>query len=180
MRVVEGNYITENSIVDGPGIRFVIWFQGCKHDCPGCHNPSTHDMRGGQVVTLDEVKERIKMLAEDHSGVTFSGGDPLFQLVDCAELAKYCKELGLNTWLYTGFVYENIAKNKSVQELFQYIDVLVDGRFIEHRKSMDINFRGSTNQRIIDIPESIKRGQIVTLDYDNITPKTTRSSRIYI
>ena len=150
--------IQKNSIVDGEGLRAVVWAQGCKHNCPGCHNPETHDMMGGFEIDVEEVKKQLQEVA-NCDGVTFSGGDPMFQPEAFSELAKYAKELGLNVWCYTGFEFEKLLQlsktNKHIANFLSYIDVLVDGRFILEKRSLNLYFRGSTNQRILDVKQSL-------------------------
>lgn len=154
-----------DSIVDGPGIRTVIWTQGCPHQCPGCHNPMTHSFEDGCLVDVDLVKEEISSLSHQ-TGVTFSGGDPMCQPEACLALAKHCKQLNLDVWFYTGYTYEQIvqlAKQRTcILELLTYIDVLVDGKFILDEKSLNLEFKGSRNQRVIDVPRTLETG-IVTL-----------------
>lgn len=156
--------IQTDSIVDGEGIRSVIWFQGCSHNCLGCHNPETHDYNKGVEVSLDKVKEMIDEL-EFQSGITFSGGDPMMQVEALEELAKYTKEKGMNVWVYTGYTYEELLKmgesNEQYKNVLNYIDILVDGKFILKQKSFDVKFRGSTNQRIIDVQKSLKQNKLV-------------------
>ena len=156
--------IQTDSIVDGEGIRSVIWFQGCSHDCPGCHNPETHDFKGGVEVSLDNVKKQIDEL-EFQEGVTFSGGDPMMQIEALEELAKYVKEKGMDVWCYTGYTYEQVLdlakQNIHYMNALKYIDALVDGRFVMDLKSFDVEFRGSSNQRIIDVAKSLKEGKVV-------------------
>ena len=153
-----------DSIVDGEGIRSVIWFQGCSHNCPGCHNPETHDFNQGYEVSIEELKDRISKL-EYQSGVTFSGGDPMMQIEALEELTACVHENGMNVWCYTGYTYEELMelakKNEHYLNALRNIDVLVDGRFIIDLKSFDVQFRGSTNQRIIDVRESLKKGEVV-------------------
>lgn len=155
--------IQSDSIVDGEGIRSVIWTQGCPHKCPGCHNPTTHCVNGGIELEIEEVKKQIDVLV-GQDGITFSGGDPMIQPKACAELAKHCKKKGLNVWCYTGFTYEELVslseKNKAILEFLKQIDVLVDGRFILAEKSYDVVFRGSKNQRLIDVKKSLRTGNI--------------------
>ena len=150
--------IQTDSIVDGEGIRSVIWFQGCSHDCPGCHNPETHDFKGGVEVSLDDVKKQIDEL-EFQEGVTFSGGDPMMQIEALEELAKYVKEKGMDVWCYTGYTYEQVLdlakQNIHYMNALKYIDALVDGKFVMDLKSFDVEFRGSSNQRIIDVAKSL-------------------------
>ena len=152
-----------DSIVDGEGIRSVIWFQGCSHNCPGCHNPETHDFNSGFEVSIDEMKKKIDHL-EYQTGVTFSGGDPMMQIEALEELAKHVHECGMNVWCYTGYTYEMMLTNPKMRRLLSQIDVLVDGKFIQEEKSYDIYFRGSRNQRIIDVPKSLKEEKVVLVD----------------
>lgn len=149
----------EDSIVDGPGLRAVIWTQGCPHRCPGCHNPQTHDPEGGREVSTDYLISCIDNL-KGHDGITFSGGDPMMQPHECSIIAKHAKEKGLNVWCYTGFLYEQLT-HPDQQEFLKYIDVLVDGPFIQCFLSYDAKFRGSTNQRLIDVQESLNRKEVV-------------------
>ena len=159
--------IQENSIVDGEGLRAVVWAQGCKHNCPGCHNPQTHDMLGGFAIDTEEVKKQLSEL-KFVDGVTFSGGDPMFQAEAFSELAKYAKSIGLNVWCYTGFEYEKLIKiaslDKFVKEFLQNIDVLVDGRFKIEERSLNLYFRGSKNQRIIDVKKSLMLNRVVEIE----------------
>ncbi len=159
--------IQEDSIVDGEGIRSVIWFQGCPHHCKECHNPETWDFDSGVEVSIDDIKKQIDEL-EFQAGVTFSGGDPMSQIEALVELAKYVKEKGMNVWCYTGFLYEDLEKmgekNPLYKEVFNYIDVLVDGPFVLDLKSFEVAFRGSSNQRLIDIPKTREKGKVITLE----------------
>ena len=158
--------LQRDSIVDGEGIRAVIWTQGCTHNCFGCHNPETHDFGGGFLVDIEELKQEIKSLTEE-TGVTFSGGDPFCQMVACKELASYCHECGLNVWCYTGYTYEKLIEmsrnNENVIPFLEEIDVLIDGPFIMKQKSYDVMFRGSKNQRVIDVKKSLKTGEVVEI-----------------
>ena len=160
-------YLQSDSIVDGEGIRTVIWTQGCPHHCLGCHNKETWDIDGGAEVEISEVKKIIDDLT-GQDGITFSGGDPFFQAKECSVLAKYIKEKGYNVWCYTGYTYESLLKigeiKKEVMEFLKYIDVLVDGRFVLEKKSYNCIFRGSTNQRIIDVQKSLKKKKTVLVD----------------
>lgn len=153
-----------DSVVDGEGIRTVIWTQGCPHHCLGCHNPNTHDFNEGEVVDVSEVLDRIDEL-ENQDGITFSGGDPMCQPKACAKIAKYAKGKGLNIWCYTGYTYEKLQQlsqiNNDIVEFLKTIDVLIDGPFILKEKSLDLKFRGSKNQRLIDIPKTLEQNKIV-------------------
>ncbi len=151
-----------DSIVDGVGIRTVLWTQGCSHACLGCQNPQTHDFKGGVEVSVDEVKEAIREL-KGQTGITLSGGDPLFQVEPCIEICKYAKSLGMDVWCYTGFLYEDILNNKKQRELLNYIDVLVDGKFILEQFSLNLKFKGSKNQRVIDVKESLRTNSVCLL-----------------
>ena len=160
--------IAYESLVNGPGIRRVFFSQGCKHNCKGCFNPDTHYFNGGENRNMDELIESVldnPMI----KGVTFSGGDPLEQAEKFAYMAKAFKNNNLNIWCYTGYTYEYIREHKDENngwnELLNNIDVLVDGKFEEENMQEGLKFRGSTNQRIIDIKESLNHGKIVTLDY---------------
>jgi len=158
--------LTNDSIVDGKGFRFVIFTQGCLHHCKGCHNPETWDMNGGNIMDLDDIKDKIARNGL-LDGITFSGGDPFYQPKPCAELAKWAKERGLNVWAYTGFVYEELLNMPEVKEFLDLVDVLVDGPFILEEKSLLLNFRGSKNQRVIDLNETRKTGIVSLIDVDD-------------
>ena len=159
--------LQSDSIVDGPGLRAVLWTQGCAHHCHGCQNPGTWDFNGGGLVPIDMVIEAIDEL-EYQDGITFSGGDPMFQPEACLKVAKHCKEKGLNIWVYTGFTYEELielSKKKPVyKEFLSLIDVLVDGRFILEERDLSLLFRGSRNQRLIDMPKTLKTGVVTLFD----------------
>lgn len=146
-----------DSVVDGLGIRSVIWTQGCPHNCFGCHNPGTHDSSGGKEYQIDDI---IKRLIKENKNVTFSGGDPFFQPKECTLIAKELKNNKLNLWAYTGWTFEELLKRgetePSIIDFLSYLDRLVDGPFIMAKRNLDIPFRGSTNQRIIIVPESLK------------------------
>lgn len=175
--------LQENSIVDGEGIRAVIWTQGCLHNCKGCHNPTTHDLKGGVLIEIDELKENIKRLSIE-DGITFSGGEPFLQVDACISLAKFIKKQGLNIWCYTGFIFEDILKDEEKSKFLNYIDVLVDGLFILSKRSLSTPFRGSTNQRIIDVQRSLKEGKTITISkYDGLVTNKglyQKNEEIYI
>lgn len=152
----------KHSFVDGPGIRYVVFFQGCVHNCPGCHNPDTHDPDGGMDVPVEKVI--LEMLNVKHiSGVTLSGGDPLLQPEACILIADAAHKQGYDVWAYTGWTFEAILKDPNKRKVLEHLDVLVDGPFVMTMKSDQCKYRGSTNQRIIDCPTSLKLGQAVEI-----------------
>jgi len=177
--------LQKDSIVDGPGIRTVIWTQGCPHNCFGCHNPSTHSFSDGALVDLDLIKSEIDDLVFQ-DGITFSGGDPMCQAEACYEIAKYARDLGLNIWCYTGFTYEKLLEmsknNPFYKEFFELLDVLVDGRFVNELKDLNLLFRGSSNQRLIDMKETLKEGKVVLIpESDGIFEKfKCQTEKLYI
>ena len=141
----------DDSIVDGPGIRYTVFVQGCSHHCPGCHNPHTHDFAGGRVVDTEEL---VAQMRENPllDGLTLSGGEPFEQPDACAELARQAHARGLNVWCYTGYKYEQLlAGDASRQALLSELDVLVDSPFLLAERSLDLLYRGSRNQRLIDV-----------------------------
>ena len=158
--------IQRDSIVDGEGIRAVIWTQGCIHHCPGCHNPETHSFQDGITVDTEIIKQKIKEL-EGQDGITFSGGDPMEQSAPCAELAEYCQSLGLNVWCYTGYTFEELIKKAkhipTIIDFLNNIDVLVDGQYIDEKHNPKLNWRGSENQRVIDVKKSLEQNKVVTI-----------------
>lgn len=154
-------HIQPDSVVDGLGIRAVIWTQGCPHHCEGCHNPETHDFKAGTLVDIEDIKKEISELS-NHKGITFSGGEPMAQPDACIEIAKHIKSLGMDIWCYTGYTIENL--NDKQKEFLSYIDVLVDGKFELPNRSLSLRFRGSKNQRVIDVHKTIESGSVVILD----------------
>lgn len=156
-----------DSIVDGDGIRFVVFVQGCIHNCDGCHNPQTHDFSGGFETDTDSLLEKI--LANPLlDGVTFSGGEPFCQPAPLYELGKKVKENGLNIVCYTGFTFEELLEiskqDEEVKNLLGICDVLIDGPFILSKKNLLLKFRGSENQRILDVKKSLAEGKAVALE----------------
>lgn len=151
-----------DSIVDGPGLRLTVFTQGCPHNCPGCHNPETHDPGGGREVPLEELAAQMggNPLIE---GLTLSGGEPFLQAVACADLARLAREKGLTVWTYTGYTYEELlaAENRDWDALLAVTDVLVDGPFLADKKSYAARFRGSENQRLLDLAATRAAGQLV-------------------
>lgn len=145
------------SIVDGQGIRMVIWSQGCKMACPGCHNPETHNPCGGQEYDTEELKNEITKYAKYHQGITLSGGDPFLQPEANKELADHAHSLGLDVWAYCGKTYEQLQDNI----LLSSCDVLVDGPFIKELRDITLAFRGSSNQRIVNVQQSLQSGEVI-------------------
>lgn len=156
-----------DSIVDGPGFRFTIFTQGCPHHCPGCHNPKTHDFEGGKLADTQEIIEKFRK-NELLDGITLSGGEPLCQSEACRVLAQAAHESGLNVWCYTGYTFEELMEGFEAHPewaaLLQEVDVLVDGRFILAQRTLEARFRGSKNQRLIDVPASLAQGRAVVME----------------
>ncbi len=152
--------ILEDTTVDGPGFRTTVYCAGCPNACPGCHNPQTWDIHNGQWMQVEDIMQVIE--ADPFANVTFSGGDPMFQAEGFAELAHAIKtRTNKNIWCYTGFTFEALIKNPQQHHLLEWIDVLVDGPFVEKLKDPDLLFRGSSNQRIINVPLSLQQGKVV-------------------
>ena len=153
------NGIVSDSIVDGPGLRLAVFTQGCPHHCPGCHNPATHDPEGGYAADTAAVLASLKenpLL----DGLTLSGGEPFEQPEACLELALGAKSRGLTVWAYSGYTYEALMKKGgAVAALLDACDVLVDGPFVLAQRSLELDFRGSRNQRLVDVPQSRRAGQ---------------------
>jgi anaerobic ribonucleoside-triphosphate reductase activating protein len=142
--------ILEQTMADGPGFRTSIYCAGCAHACEGCHNPQSWDFKGGKEMEVDDLVEVVA--ADELSNVTFSGGDPLYQVEAFTELARKIKErTGKNIWCYTGFTYEEILANERLSQILPYIDTLVEGPFILSLRDTSLRFRGSSNQRIIHL-----------------------------
>ncbi len=140
--------ILEQTMADGPGFRTAIYCAGCKHACKGCHNPQSWDFGAGKWVEVEDLLNLIK--ADSMSNVTFSGGDPFYQVDAFTELARRIKEETSKTiWCWTGFTLEEIQANPSMSAMLPYLDVLVDGPFVQEQRDTDLLFRGSPNQRII-------------------------------
>lgn len=155
--------IMEDTTVDGPGFRTSVYSSGCPHHCPGCHNPQSWNISNGQPVDIEDI---LKVILDDpFADVTFSGGDPMFQPEGFTELAKAIRQhSNKNIWCYTGYLFEDLLRNPAQKALLEQIDVLVDGRFIEALRDEGLRFRGSSNQRIIDVKRSLNEGNAVLLD----------------
>ena len=156
--------VIRESVVDGPGLRSVVFTQGCFWACPGCHNPDTWDPDGGELMEVDELLEQIlstKLL----KGVTFSGGEPFLQALPLACLGQELKNAGLDLITYTGYTWEELLEqaeaDESIRKLLYISDYIVDGCFLEQERTWDLPFRGSANQRFIDIAASLAAGQVV-------------------
>ena len=155
--------IVEDTTVDGPGFRTSVYSSGCPHRCPGCHNPQSWEIDNGHPVETEEILKII--LADPFADVTFTGGDPMFQPQGFAELAQAIRENSTkNIWCYTGYRFEDLLQNPAQKALLEQIDVLVDGRFIDALKNDELRFRGSSNQRIINVPASLEKGETVVMD----------------
>ena len=151
LRVID---IIDGTSVDGPGLRTSIYFAGCDHRCPGCHNPSTWDFKAGHDMTVTELMDRI---VENDFNLTFSGGDPLYQYHALVVIARAIKAVGKTIWCYTGFTYERLAADPRYHEILSLVDVIVDGPFVEALRDTDLRFRGSSNQRIIHLDGGLPR-----------------------
>lgn len=150
--------VEPESIVDGPGFRYVIFTQGCPHGCPGCHNPQTHDFAGGKVANVSAMLEEI---AGDPllQGVTFSGGEPFCQAAPLCAIARAVKGMGKDIVAYSGYTLEELVKlgerEPAVKELLGLCDTLIDGPYLEEKRDLTLQYRGSTNQRIINLREAL-------------------------
>lgn len=152
--------ILHDTTVDGPGFRTSIYCAGCRHACKGCHNPQSWDFNGGHAMEVDELLQEV--LSDPFADVTFSGGDPLYQAKGFAELARRIKSESKKTiWCYTGFLFEELLHNTEAMELLAYTDVLVDGPFMQDLRDEELLFRGSRNQRIIDVQPSLRLKEAV-------------------
>lgn len=153
----------EESIVDGPGLRYVLFTQGCPHRCPGCHNPETHDPFGGQPVAVSEIVRDIRRNPITR-GVTFSGGEPFLQSGALAPLANELKRQGYHLMAYTGYLIEELLARPGHRAFLACLDVVVDGPFVLEKRSLELRFRGSSNQRFIDVPASLAAQRAVECD----------------
>ncbi len=165
MSVIRLAGIVRESIVDGPGFRFVVFVQGCPHHCKGCHNPQSHDFAGGRLYETDVLLAEIKknpLL----SGVTFSGGEPFCQPGPLVQLGAEVKKLGLNLIVYSGYTYEELSgmDNPDVHALLELSDYLIDGKFLLEQRNLLLRYRGSDNQRIIDLKRTREQGLVVTAE----------------
>jgi anaerobic ribonucleoside-triphosphate reductase activating protein len=158
--------ITPESLVDGPGLRYVIFTQGCPHQCPHCHNPETWDNNGGKEYSVRQVIRLLKQQKKTKQGVTFSGGEPFLQAAELAEAALAAHQKGWDVVTYTGYTYEELIRlindgNDGVEALLFASDILIDGKYIHKLRGIELQFRGSSNQRIIDVAKTREKGRIV-------------------
>ena len=160
--------LVNDSIVDGPGLRFVIFTQGCLFGCYNCHNKATWDVEGGYLSDMDEIVARWRKnpLIE---GITLSGGDPLLQAEQSLYLLRKAHETGLNVTVYSGDLYENLvnSKNPTISEIIQEADYLIDGPYVDAKKDLTRLYRGSYNQRFIDLNATRSKGSLVLIDRVN-------------
>ncbi len=163
--------LVDDSVVDGPGLRYVIFTQGCHHYCLECHNPNTHDINGGKIEEIDNIINYIKKnpLLD---GITISGGEPFLQKKACLEIVQAAQKLGLDVLIYTGYTYEALLdlNDETVNNILKSADYLIDGRFLKEKKSLALKFIGSSNQRIIDLKKS-SMDMIVETDFSNYVLK---------
>lgn len=154
----------KESVVDGPGIRYVIFAQGCSHKCAECHNPETHDFEGGYEVDADNLIDDIRN-TKHIDGVTLSGGDPFYQNEAFSYIAGKLKEKDMNIVAYSGFTYEQILQDNKMKPMLENIDVLIDGPYIASQRTLSMPFRGSKNQRAIDIRKSRLQNKTVLMEF---------------
>ncbi|MBQ6799343.1 MAG: anaerobic ribonucleoside-triphosphate reductase activating protein [Oscillospiraceae bacterium] len=153
--------ISGDSIVDGPGIRTTVFAQGCPHRCPGCHNPETWPFSGGTPMEEERILEIVRSNPLCR-GVTFSGGEPFAQAEGFARLGRMLKEAGYEVASYSGYTFEQLLRGTPAQKaLLETLDVLIDGPFLQAERSLELNFRGSRNQRILRVPQSLAEGRAV-------------------
>ena len=155
--------IVVDTTVDGPGWRTSVYCAGCRHACPNCHNPETWSFKAGQQTSVDDI---VAELAQTEGNITFSGGDPMYQAEAFTELARRIRtELNRTVWCYTGFLYEEVLADPVMSRMLPYLEVLVDGPFIMAQRNLDLLFRGSNNQRLIDVQKSLKEKRTVLFEY---------------
>lgn len=154
--------VVHDTMVDGPGMRTTVYCAGCPNRCRGCHNPESWDIKRGTPVLVSDLLREI--LADPFADVTFSGGDPMFQPEGFLRLAEGIRAHSKKTiWCYTGLTWEQVVSHPRQRSLLQAVDVLVDGRFVEAQRDTDLVFRGSSNQRVIDVSASFQAGRVVEI-----------------
>lgn len=152
--------IERDNIVNGPGLRAVIWTQGCRQRCPGCQNPETWSETAGQLVAIEDIKQQLRAL-KGQTGLTFCGGEPLLQADACRQIAEWARqELGWSIWSFTGLIYEKIPHDSPAWRFIQSLDVLIDGPFIQAQRDLSVKWRGSRNQRLL----YLKNGEITKVE----------------
>ncbi len=159
LRVID---IVAGTSVDGPGLRTSIYLAGCRHYCIDCHNPQSWSFDGGNLMSVDEI---MSVVREEEFNVTLSGGDPMYSASAVLPLLRALKSDDFNVWVYTGFLWEELLQDAEMSACLPFIDVIVDGRFEIRQRDTALLFRGSANQRVIDVPESLRSGKIVILPY---------------
>ncbi len=155
--------LEHDNIVNGYGLRAVLWTQGCPNHCPGCQNPETWDFEDGMLVDIDEIKSRLREF-KGQTGLTFCGGEPFVQPVACREIAEWCRsELGWNVWSFSGFTYDQIkAAGGAHWDLLKSLDALIDGPYIQSQRDLTLKFRGSHNQRLLHLQYGT--GEIIKIE----------------
>ncbi len=162
--------IESESIVDGPGLRFAVYTQGCPHNCPGCHNLQTHPFEGGKLASAQKLLE-LAQASPLNKGVTLSGGEPFCQALELVEFARLAREAGYDVWAYSGYTFEQLVGQDApagAAQLLELVDVLVDGPFVQALSSYDASWKGSTNQRVIDVRKSLQAGRPVLWEEHSI------------
>lgn len=155
--------IVVDTTVDGPGWRTSVYCAGCRHACVGCHNQETWSFEAGESVSIDEIFEQLK---ETEGNISFSGGDPMYQAEAFTELARRIREeLNRTIWCYTGFLFEEVVKDPIMSKMLPYLEVIVDGPFIMAERNINLLFRGSNNQRLVDVQKSLAEGKVVEFVY---------------
>jgi len=164
--------ITAESLVDGPGLRYVIFTQGCRHHCPECHNPGSWDENAGREFTVKQIirmmkKQKKPAVDSKLQGITFSGGEPFLQAGELAEVALAAHQIGWDTVTYTGYTYEELtalsAGDAGINALVNESDILIDGKYIHKKRNVSLKFRGSSNQRLINVKETVRSGKIILI-----------------
>jgi len=158
--------ITPESLVDGPGLRYVIFTQGCPHQCANCQNPETWETNAGKEFTVKQIARMMKQQKKTIRGVTFSGGEPFLHAAELAETAAAARKLGWDVVTYTGYTYEELLQlikdgDGGAESLLNATDILIDGKYVHSLRDINLQFRGSSNQRIIDVAKTREKGEIV-------------------
>lgn len=170
--------ITFDSIVDGPGLRNTLFVQGCSHHCPGCHNPETWTTKTNKLIQTQDILNQL--LSSSNKSVTFSGGEPFEQAEALTIIAKELKNQNFNLWSYSGYTFEQIKEDPTKFEFLKQLDVLVDGRFILEQKSLTLKFKGSHNQRLIDVQKSLQHNKIVPYEFEPSIKSQNKEIKLYI